>query len=166
VRIGSALVLGSAPSQINNVLRFMCRPSWSQSAGLGQVEVAWVTVSAMRTTFNRCVMRNLLAAALLSVAGVALGASGGRAVLGSFGPVPEDVRLTPLECQLLELRMERLRRLEREFKQAKTPEQKREANRRAWEDYWSACEAACDRYGVKPPPWAARQPEVLPVRPE
>jgi hypothetical protein len=28
--------------------------------------------------------------------------------------------------------------------------------------YW----AACARYGVKPPPWAARLPEVRPVRSE
>jgi hypothetical protein len=105
-------------------------------------------------------MRNLLAAALLSVAGVALGASGGRAVLGSFGPAPEDVRLTPLECQLLELRMERLRRLEREFRDARSPDEAVEINRRAWEDYWSACEEVCKRYGEKLPPWAARLPEV------
>jgi hypothetical protein len=62
--------------------------------------------------------------------------------------------------------MERLRRLEREFREAKTPAQEREANRRAWADYWSACEAACARYGVATPPWAARLPKVPPVRSE
>ncbi len=110
--------------------------------------------------------RLLLVAVLLASAGVSLGASLGRAFLSAWGPAPHARPATPLEAELLRLRGERLRRLEREFKEAKTPEQEREANRRAWGDYWSACEAACARHGVQPPPWAARLPEVPPARAE
>ena len=110
--------------------------------------------------------RLLLAAVLLTSAGVSVGAGLGRAFLSAWGPAPHARPATPLEAELLGLRMERLRRLEREFREAKTPEQEREANRRAWEGYWSACEAACARYGVAPLPWAARLPEVPPVRPD
>jgi hypothetical protein len=111
-------------------------------------------------------LKLLLAAILLVTAGVVVGAGLGRAFLSAWGPAPEARPATPLEAELLGLRLERLRRLEREFREARAPEQEREANRRAWEDYWSACAAACARYAVKPPPWAARLPEVPPVRPE
>jgi hypothetical protein len=111
-------------------------------------------------------MRLLLAAVLLVSAGVGVGAGLGRAFLSAWGPAPHGRPATPLEAELLGLRRERLRRLERELKEARTPEEAREANRRAWEDYWSACAAACARYGVNPPPWAARLPEVPPVRAE
>ena len=110
--------------------------------------------------------RLLLPVLFLVTAGVVVGTGLGRAFLSAWGPAPEARPTTALEAELLGLRLERLRRLEREFREARAPEQEREANRRAWEDYWSACEAACARYGVKPPPWAARLPEVPPVRPE
>jgi hypothetical protein len=110
--------------------------------------------------------RLLLAVLFLVTAGIVVGAGLGRAFLSAWGPAPHARPATALGAELLGLRMERLRRLERELREAKAPEQEREANRRAWEDYWSACEAACARYGVEPPPWAARLPEGPPVRPE
>ncbi len=109
-------------------------------------------------------MRLLLAALLLTSAGAGMGAALGRAFLSAWGPAPQARPGAPLEAELLGLRRERLRRLERELREARTPGQEREANRRAWEDYWSACAAACARYGKPPPPWAARRPEAPPVR--
>jgi hypothetical protein len=111
-------------------------------------------------------LRLLLAATVLVTAGAGVGAGLGRAFLSAWGPAPEARPATALEGELLRLRLERLRRLEQEFREAHSPEQEREANRRAWEDYWSACAAACARHGVTPPPWAARLPEVPPVRPD
>jgi hypothetical protein len=90
-------------------------------------------------------MRLLLAAILLTSAGVSAGAGLGRTFLSAWGPAPHARPATPLGAELVGLRLERLRRLERELKGAKAPEQEREANRRAWEDYWSACAAACAR---------------------
>ena len=110
--------------------------------------------------------RLLLAVLFLVTAGIVVGAGLGRAFLSAWGPAPHARPATALEAELLGLRRERLRRLEQELREAQTPGQEREANGRAWEDYWSACAAACARYGVAPPPWAARLPEVPPVRPE
>ena len=110
--------------------------------------------------------RLLLPVLFLVTAGVVVGTGLGRAFLSAWGPAPHARPAAALEAELLGLRRERLRRLEQALRDAASPDEEREANRRAWEDYWSACEAACARYGVKPPPWAARLPEVPPVRPE
>jgi hypothetical protein len=110
--------------------------------------------------------RLLLAAILLSAAAIGLGAALGRTFLSAWGPAPGARPAMPLEAELLGLRRERLRRLEQALRDAASPDEEREANRRAWEWYWEECEKACARYGESPPPWAARLPEIPPVRPE
>ena len=110
--------------------------------------------------------RLLLAVIFLVTAGVVVGTGLGRAFLSAWGPAPHARPAAALEAELLGLRTERLRRLEQALRDAASPDEEREANRRAWEWYWEECEKACARYGESPPPWAARLPEIPPVRPE